>query len=192
MNDKGLMSLEAIEKRILLIRGQKIMQDRDLAELYGVETKVLKRAVRRNVDRFPPDFMFVLSKADLDNLRCRIGTSRSGWGGTRYRPMAFTEQGVAMLSTVLNNKRAIQVNIEVMRAFVKLRRVLASQVKLVRRLRELEKKYDAQFRGVFQAIEQLMAPPEPKPKKIGFHVKESRARYGRNPTSRKPKPRTKG
>lgn len=158
---------EVIEKKILLIREEKVMLDADLAELYGVETKMLVRAVKRNIERFPADFMIQLDMNEFDNLRFQFGTS-SRWGGRRYLPYAFTEQGVAMLSSVLNSKRAVQVNIEIMRAFVKLRQMLSSNAELARRLNTLEKKYDSQFKAVFDAIRQLMIPPEPKKKKIGF------------------------
>lgn len=164
---KAIIPVEIIEKKILLIRGEKVMLDADLAELYGVETKILVRAVKRNIDRFPSDFMIQLNKKEFENLRFQFGTS-SRWGGRRYLPYAFTEQGVAMLSSVLNSDRAIKVNIEIMRAFVRLRQLLASNKELARRLDELEKKYDAQFKAVFDAIRQLMIPPEPKRKKIGF------------------------
>jgi len=167
VNKKSLVPVDRIEKAILLIRGQKVMLDADLAELYGVETKMLVRAVKRNINRFPTDFMFQLSKEEFDNLRFHFVTS-SDWGGRRYRPYAFTEQGVAMLSSVLHSQRAIQVNIEIMRAFIRLRQMLASHVELARKLDALEKKYDAQFKQVFEAIRRLMAPPEPKRRPIGF------------------------
>lgn len=164
---KTLVPVELIEKNILLIRGEKIMLDADLAELYEVETKILVRAVKRNIDRFPSDFMFQLNKEEFENLRFHFGTS-SRWGGRRYLPYAFTEQGVAMLSSVLNSERAVRVNIEIMRAFVRLRQMLASNVELARKLDTLEKKYDAQFKVVFDAIRQLMTPPEKPRKKVGF------------------------
>jgi phage regulator Rha-like protein len=167
VNKKSLIPVDRIEKAILLIRGQKVMLDADLAALYGVETKMLVRAVKRNINRFPTDFSFQLSKEEFDNLRFHFGTS-SDWGGRRYPPYAFTEQGVAMLSSVLRSQRAIQVNIEIMRAFIRLRQMLASHVELARKLDALEKKYDAQFKQVFEAIRQLMAPPEPKRRPIGF------------------------
>jgi hypothetical protein len=153
------------------------MLDRDLADLYAVATGMLKRAVRRNAERFPEDFMFVLSETEFETWRCQSGISKSDRMGLRYAPMAFTEQGIAMLSGVLNSPRAIQVNIEIMRAFVRLRQWLASNAELARKLSELEQKYDAQFRVVFDAIRQLMTPPAPPRKQIGFGVKESRARY---------------
>jgi len=171
VNKKSLIPVDRIEKAILLIRGQKIMLDADLAELYGVETKVLVQAVKRNLERFPEDFMFQLSQEEFTILRSQIVTS-SGWGGRRYRPYAFTEQGVAMLSSVLRSRRAIQVNIEIMRAFIRLRQMLASHVELARKLDALEKKYDAQFKQVFEAIRQLMAPPEPKRRPIGFRKRD--------------------
>ena len=144
------------------------MLDRDLALLYEVETKVLNRAVKRNLQRFPSDFMFQLTPDEADSLRCQIGTSNKGRGGRRYLPYVFTEQGVAMLSTVLNSERAILVNIGIMRAFVKLRQMLASNTELSRRLDELESKYDKQFRVVFVAIRQLMATSVRDRKEIGF------------------------
>jgi len=131
-----VVPVEVIVSKIVLLRKERVLLDRELAELYGVETKQLKRAVRRNINRFPSDFMFVLSKGEFDNLRSHFGTS--SWGGTRYRPMAFTEQGVSMLSSVLNSSRAIEVNITIVRAFVKLRRTLATHKDLARKLSELE------------------------------------------------------
>jgi hypothetical protein len=157
---------EIIEQHILILRDQKVMLDRDLAELYGVETKMLNRAVKRNIERFPPDFMFQITEEEFENLRFHFDTSR--WGGQRYRPYAFTENGVAMLSSVLNSDRAIQVNIQIMRTFTKIREMIASHKDLARKLDTLEKKYDAQFKVVFEAIRQLMIPPESKRKKIGF------------------------
>jgi|GEM_PF-705742 len=146
-----LIPAERIENGILLLRGHKVMLDRDLAALYGVPTKVLKQAVKRNLDRFPDDFMFVLDGAELVNWRSQFVTSNSDRMGLRHAPMAFTEHGVAMLSSVLNCPRAIQVNISIMRAFAQLRALLATHVDLARKLEELEKKYDAQFRVVFDA-----------------------------------------
>ena len=167
MAQKPIVPAERIENCIYLLRGQRVMLDDDLAILYGVETKVLNRSVKRNLRRFPEDFMFQLSTKEFESLRCQFGTSKRG--GRRYPPYAFTEQGVAMLSSVLNSKRAIQVNIEIMRTFVRLRQMLASNVGLARKLAALEKKYDAQFRVVFDAIRELMTPPEPKKKRsIGF------------------------
>ena len=163
----ALLPIERVESKILLIRGQKVMLDRDLAELYGVEAKALNRAVRRNCERFPEDFMFQLNNQEVGILRCQIGTSNE-WGGPRYLPYAFTEYGVAMLSSVLRSRRAILVNIEIMRAFGRLRQILATHKDLARKLEELEKKYDSQFRVVFDAIRQLMAPPPSKDRKIGF------------------------
>jgi hypothetical protein len=170
---------ERIERSILLLRGHKILLDVHLAALYGVTTKRLNEQVKRNRARFPADFMFQLTTEEVASLRSQFATSNRGRGGRRYRPYAFTEQGVAMLSTVLNSERAIQVNIEIMRTFVRLRQMLASNAELARKLADLEKKYDAQFRVVFDAIRQLMAPPAPKRRKIGFLVEERAARYGR-------------
>ena len=163
------ISIERIEQTILLIRGHRVMLDTDLAKLYGVPAKVLNQAVRRNDSRFPADFMFQLTGEEATALRSQFVTLKTGRGQHRkYRPCAFTEQGVAMLSSVLRSKRAIQVNIAIMRAFVQLREMIGSNKGLARRLNELEKKYDSQFRVVFEAIRELMAEPEPKVKRIGF------------------------
>ena len=168
-SEPSLVPVERIERAILLIRGKKVMLDADLASLYGVETRVLVQAVRRNLGRFPEDFMFQLSKEEVDFLRSQIVTLKRGRGQhSKYLPYAFTEQGVAMLSSVLHSPRAIQVNIEIMRAFVRLRQMLASHAELARKLDALEQKYDAQFKAVFDAIRQLMAPPEPKRRPMGF------------------------
>jgi hypothetical protein len=156
-----------IEQAIVQIRHHKVMLDADLAALYGIETKALVRAVKRNTGRFPDDFMFQLTPEEFRHLRCQIGAS-SSWGGRRRPPYAFTEQGVAMLSSVLRSQRAVQVNVEIMRTFVRLRRMLAENAGLARRLDELERKYDVQFRVVFDAIRKLMQPPEPKKGRIGF------------------------
>jgi len=166
-----MVPVERIERAILRIRGQKVILDADLAGLYGVETKALTRAVRRNRERFPEDFMFQLTAEEFENLRRHFGAS-SQWGGRRYPPYAFTEQGVAMLSSVLRSRRAAWVNVEIMRTFVRLRRMLASHANLRRRLDELEKRYDERFRTVFDAIRQLMASPEPKRPRIGFRVEK--------------------
>jgi hypothetical protein len=166
---KSLIPSEPIEQSILLIREHKVLLDSELANLYGVETKALTRAVRRNLDRFPDDVMFQLSKEEFADLRRQFGAS--SWGGRRTRPYAFTEQGVAMLSSVLRSQRAVAVNIEIMRAFVRLRQMLATHAELARKLNDLEKKYDNQFRVVFDAIRQLMTPPDtPKKPPIGFHA----------------------
>jgi hypothetical protein len=188
---KSMIPAERIDRSILLIRSHKVMLDADLAELYGVETKALNRAVKRNLNRFPEDFMFQLTADEFENLKYHIGTSNlksqfaissSGWGGRRHPPYVFTEQGVAMLSSVLRSKRAVRVNIEIVRAFVRLCRILSSHKDLARKLEELERKvgaHDQQIQAVFQAIRQLMAPQEPKKRKIGFLVEEKAARYGR-------------
>jgi hypothetical protein len=167
----SLIPQDRIERAILLFRGQKVLLDRDLAELYGVETRTLVQAVKRNKARFPCDFMFQLSKAELENWRSQFVMSNlSAKMGVRRPPYAFTEQGVAMLSSVLRSKRAVQVNIEIMRAFVRLRELLATHADLARRLDELEKKYDKQFAVVFDAIRQLMAPPREPVREIGYHT----------------------
>jgi hypothetical protein len=175
--DKSLVPPERIERSILLIRSHKVMLDSDLAELYGVTTKRLNEQVRRNLSRFPEDFMFQLTESETHLLRSQFATSKKGRGGRRYLPYAFTEQGVAMLSSVLNSERAIKVNIEIMRTFVRLRRLLASHADLARKLDALERKYDAQFKVVFDAIRELMKPPESKKRPIGFLVEEAKVPY---------------
>ena len=169
-NATPLILTERIERAILMVHDQKVMLDADLARLYEVETGQLVRAVKRNLDRFPSDFAFQLTLKEFRDLKCQSGIS-SSWGGRRYPPYAFTEQGVAMLSSVLDSRRAVAVNVEIMRAFVRLRQMLSGNADLARRLDDLEKKYDGQFRAVFEAIRQLMMPPASPPKRrIGFHV----------------------
>jgi hypothetical protein len=168
VKQSSLIPVERIEKAIYLIRGEKVMLDRDLAALYETTTKVLKQAVRRNIDRFPDDFMFVLNPTEFQNWRAQFVTSNADRIGLRYSPMAFTEHGILMLSSVLNSTRAVQVNIEIIRAFVKLRQMLSSNAVLSRRLDELERKYDRQFKVVFDAIRQLVSLPQPAHKQIGF------------------------
>lgn len=167
----SLIPVEAIADKIYFVRGHKVLMDRDLAGLYGVETGQLKRAVRRNIGRFPSDFMFELSKEELENWRCQFGTSNSDKMGLRHRPMAFTEQGVAMLSGVINSTRAIQVNIAIMRAFVQMRQLLSSDKKLAEKLNTLEKRlteHDKHFQIVFDAIKQMLSEDEKPKRKIGF------------------------
>jgi ORF6N domain len=162
--------VERIEQSILVIRGHKVMLDEDLAKLYGVSTKVFNQAIKRHLNRFPDDFMFQLTDEEHSSLRSQIVTSKKGRGGRRTLPYAFTEQGVAMLSSVLNSQRAIDVNIAIMRTFVKLRELLMTHKDLARKLEAMEKKYDSQFKIVFDAIRQLMQPLEAPVKKgrIGF------------------------
>jgi hypothetical protein len=167
--------VERIESRIFLIRGQKVLLDRDLAELYGVETRTLNQAVRRNLERFPSDFMFALTRDEIRNLSQFVISS-----GFKHSPkvIVFTEQGVAMLSSVLRSSQAVRVNIEIMRAFVRLRQLISTNADLARKLASLERKYDAQFKVVFDAIRELMTPPTPaKRREIGFHtlIKPARA-----------------
>ena len=166
-SDQSMILVERIERSIYLVRGQKVMLDKDLAELYGVETRVLNQAVRRNIDRFPNDFLFALSRKEILNLSQFVIGSKM-----KHSPnvFAFTEQGVAMLSSVLRISRAVQVNIEIMRAFVRLREILTSHKDLSRKLKALEKKYDVQFRVVFDAIRELMRPLQHRRRRIGFHV----------------------
>ena len=170
MGKEPIVPVERIEQSILLMRGQKVMLDADLAKLYDVSVKVFNQAVKRNKKRFPPDFMFQLNAEESASLRSRFVTLKRGRGQHRkYLPYAFTEQGVAMLSSVLNSDRAIEVNILIMRAFVKLRAMIASHKELSKRLDDLERRYDAQFKSVFEAIRQLMIPTEPARRRIGFH-----------------------
>jgi hypothetical protein len=168
-----LLPSERITQSILVLRGHKVMIDADLAELYGVETRVLVQAVKRNIERFPEDFMFQLTGEEVELLRSQFVISKTtGRGGRRYLPYAFTEQGVAMLSSVLRSPRAIAVNVEIMRAFVRLREMIATNKELAKKLQELERKmatHDQAIAGLFEAIRQLMAPPEAtKKRKIGF------------------------
>jgi ORF6N domain len=194
---KEIIPVEPIAQRILQLRGQKVLLDRDLAALYGVETRVLNQAVKRNRDRFPVDFMFRLTAAEAQRLRSQIVTVKRQMAqaeqvaatssqivmrsrGARYRPYAFTEQGVAMLSSVLNSERAVKVNIAIMRAFVKLRETLETNRELARKFSDLEKrvgKHDEEIAAIIEAIRQLMLPPEKTRREIGFHVRESAARY---------------
>jgi hypothetical protein len=184
MDEKAIeIPVERIEQAIFLIRRQKVILDADLAILYGVPTKVLNQAVKRNERRFPPDFMLRLTKKEKNELVTNCDRFERLKHSSAL-PRAFTEQGVAMLSSVLNSERAIDVNIEIMRAFVRLRQMLSAHKDLERKLIALEKKYDKQFKVVFDAIRALMAPPEKPRKKIGFQVKEGRAAYGKR-TKRK-------
>jgi len=169
----SIVPVERIHRSILLIRGHKIILDRDLADLYGVETKVLNRAVSRNIDRFPKDFMFKSNREEFENLRFHFGTS--SWGGRRYPPRAFTEQGVAMLSSVLRSKRAVEVNIAIMRTFVKLREILATNSALRRKIEAMERRYDEQFKLVFKILSEMVMPT-PKPKSQIGYLTESKGR----------------
>ena len=164
---KSQTDASVIEKKIYFLRGQKVMFDFDLAELYAVGTKVLNQAVKRNKGRFPLDFMFQLSKMEFENLKSQFVTS--SWGGIRKLPSAFTENGVAMLSSVLHSRRAIQVNIEIMRTFTRLRQIIRSNKVVWKKIRFLEKKYDKQFKVVFDTLRALLEPPERQKKRIGFH-----------------------
>ena len=162
---KGVAALAGL---VRWVRGERVMLDADLAALYGVETRALNRAVRRNARRFPRDFMFLIANEELTNLMCQIGTSSLGWGGRRKPVMAFTEQGVAMLSSVLRSDRAADVNIAIMRTFVQLRRLMDSNRELAGKISEMEKRYDEQFKAVFQAIQELIAAEEEPKRRIGF------------------------
>jgi len=175
----SIVPSERIYRSIILIHGHKVILDKDLAELYGVETKILTRAVRRNNERFPEDFMFRLTMQEFENLRRHFGTS--SWGGRRYPPYAFTEQGVAMLSSVLRSKRAIAVNIAIMRTFVKLREILATNEALRRKIESMERKYQEQFKLIFNVLSKMiMADSKPK-SRIGFltELQEHKAKKGK-------------
>ena len=193
---RSLIPPERIEQSIVFLRGEKVMLSEDLARLYDVEHRVLNQAVKRNLPRFPADFMFQLTWDEVDQLQAlrvtpetsSTASSRSQsvilkrGGNVKYPPYAFTEQGVAMLSTVLNSDRAILVNIEIMRAFVKLRRMLASHADLAQKLEAIERKYDGQFKVVFDTLRQLMAPPDPPKKEMGFHTIRDSAKEQAEPS----------
>lgn len=193
MSGSSVIPIERIEQKIFLLRGQKVMLSPHLAELYGVEPRALIQAVKRNIERFPDDFMFQLTPEEVRRSRSQIVTLNSGPEKSlrsqivilkrgrhiKYPPYAFTEQGVAMLSSVLHSKRAVRVNVEIMRTFVRLRQLLASHADLAVKLEEMEKKYDAQFKIVFEAIRHLVSPSTVTPRKqIGFGIRERRAAYG--------------
>ena len=170
-----LIAAPAIEKRILVVREQQVMLDEDLADLYGVETRALVQQVKRNAKRFPADFMFQLTKVEAEALRSQIVTSNDGRGGRRYAPYVFTEQGVAMLSGVLRSDRAIAVNIEIMRAFVELRRVASSYAAIEKRLEEIERElggHDEQLNEIFKTLRQLISPPVRPRRPVGFRPPE--------------------
>ena len=175
MND--IIPIENITGLIYLIRGQRVILDRDIAELYGVETKRLKEQVKRNIERFPEDFMFELSTREYENLRSHFATS--SWGGTRYIPMAFTEHGILMISSVLKNDKAVQVNIQIMRAFMKMRQMIFDNTELRKEIDELRADTDGKFRIVFETLDQLLFIENKPKKKIGFMAKEKQAEYGK-------------
>jgi len=186
---KSLIPAENIEELIFMIRGHRVLVDAYLADLYGVETRSLIQAVKRNLQRFPPDFMFQVTQKEYEALRSQIVISK-GKGGRRYLPYVFTEQGVAMLSSVLRSERAIQVNIAIMRVFVRLREMLAVHRELAVKLEQLEGRieaHDEQIQAVFEAIRQLMRSPDTERKKIGFEVNEPAARYKKGKSSGAPK-----
>lgn len=178
MSKSVSLSLALIENRILIIRGQKVILDKELSKLYNIATRELNKAVSRNRTRFPLDFMFQLSKDEFADLKFQFGTS--SWGGTRKLPYAFTEQGVAMLSSILRSERAVQVNIQIMRTFVKLREIISTHKELAQKLKELELKietHDENIVAIFEAINQLLIPNETPKRKIGFEVKEKKIPY---------------
>jgi hypothetical protein len=175
---KEIIPVQRVAQSIRWIRGQKVLLDSDLAALYGVSTGNLNKAVKRNAQRFPPDFMFRLSTQEVQNLRFQFGISR--WGGRRALPYVFTEQGIAMLSSVLNSDRAIRVNIAIMRVFVKLRQTLETNRELAQNFSELEQrvgKHDEEIAAILEAIRRLMAPPKKPRREIGFHMREKPPRY---------------
>ena len=171
-----IITTKAISSKIYLIRGVKVMLDRDLAKLYDVTTSALNKAVSRNLDRFPPDFMFQLNLEEFANLKSHFGTS--SWGGTRKLPRAYTEQGVAMLSSVLRSKQAIQVNIEIMRTFTKIRHMIAASDELKQEIEKLREQTDERFQIVFEVLDQLLNPESGTKKEIGFTIKEKVEQYG--------------
>jgi hypothetical protein len=167
----AIIPSERIESKIYLIRGKKVMVDRDLAALYEVETRTLNQAVKRNIDRFPPEFMFQLTKEEMENWKSQIVISNRERMGLRKPPLAFTDYGVLMLSSVLNSDRAIQVNIQIIKTFTRLRELVATNKEILEKIERMEKKYDEQFRVVFEAIRRLLTPPEEPPKRrIGFSM----------------------
>jgi hypothetical protein len=172
-----VVPVERIASKIYLIRNLKVMLDRDLAELYSVETKRLKEQVRRNIERFPEDFMFELSKEELKNLRSQFATS--SWGGSRYSPMAFSEHGILMLSSILKSERAVQVNIQIMRTFTKFREALIDNKDLRKELEEFKQITDQRFQIVFETLDQLLTIESKPKKKIGYTVKEKQKKYGK-------------
>src|SRR5271168_2759980 len=168
---KSIIPSAFIHQKIFFVRGTRVMLDTDLARLYGVETKNLNKAVKRNASRFPGDFMFQLSTRESQFLRFQIGTSKSVQGGRRYAPYAFTEQGIAMLSSVLRSARAVQVNVAIMRTFVRLREMLTTHEELRRKIDAMEKRYDTRFQAVFDTIRRMLETPIPAKKPIGFHAR---------------------
>ena len=181
MNRESVVPINKIESIILIIRRKKVILDRDLAELYGVTTGNLNKAVKRNIDRFPDDFMFQLTKEEYEAVRFQFGIFETG-RHSKYLPNAFTEQGVAMLSSVLRSRRAVKVNIEIMRAFVRIREMLGAHGELAVRLKELENRFedhDEQIHNIFEAIRVLISGDEKQKRKIGFEVKEPKAKYGK-------------
>lgn len=180
-SQNAIVPTALITQKIFFIRGTRVMLDADLARLYAVTTKNLNKAVKRNASRFPSDFMFQLSPKELQSLRFQSGTSKPGRGGRRYAPYVFTEQGVAMLSSVLRSSRAVQVNVAIMRTFVRLREMLAKHEELRRKIDAMEKRYDARFQAVFDTIRQMLATPVPAKKPIGFHARLEFSTKSTNP-----------
>ncbi len=167
---ESIIPIERIKEAIFVVRGHKVMVDSDLARLYGVTTKRLNEQVNRNVERFPEDFMFQLTEVEAESLRSQIATSNVGRGGRRYAPYVFTEQGIAMLSSVLRSKRAVEVNIAIMRTFVKLREILATNASLRRKIEAMERKYNEQFQAVFSVLAEMTMETEKPKRQIGYHT----------------------
>lgn len=172
MSEESLIPIERIEQKIYVVRGQKIMLDSDLAKIYGVTTFNFNKAVKRNIKRFPEDFMFQLTKEEHESLTFQIGISNKGRGGRRYLPYVFTEHGALMAANVLSSERAVEASVQVIRAFVKLRQMLQSNAELAKKVEALERKYDANFKIVFDAIRKLMLPPDKPKQAIGFVEKK--------------------
>jgi hypothetical protein len=184
---KQILAPSLISQKIYFLHGLRVMLDSDLAVLYGVSTKNLNKAVKRNLNRFPCDFMFRLNYAETKNLRFQSGTSNpSAHGGRRYLPHAFTEQGIAMLSSVLRSDRAVQVNIAIMRAFLQLRTMIATHEDLRRKIDEMEKRYDSKFHAVFATLRQMLETPIPPKRRIGFHARLESPKHTTIRTSTKP------
>jgi hypothetical protein len=181
--------LERVERAILTLRGRRVVLDTDLARLYGVSTKRLNEQVKRNPGRFPPEFVFRLNQAEFRRLRSQNATSNTGRGGRRHPPLAFTEHGAVMAANVLNSARAIEVSVLVVRAFVRLRQLAVTHAELSARLDELEGRYDAQFKAVFDAIRTLMEPPRQRTRRIGFSVESRATRNERRPVQLSPRSR---
>ncbi|MCK5565296.1 MAG: ORF6N domain-containing protein [Planctomycetes bacterium] len=186
-SSESIIPVERIKDVIFVIRGHKVMVDSELARLYGVETRILIQSAKRNIERFPTDFMFQLSEAEAESLRSQIVISKVGRGGRRYAPYVFTEQGIAMLSSVLRSKRAVEVNIAIMRTFVKLREILATNASLRRKIESMECKYNEQFQAVFSVLAEMTMETEKPKRKIGYHTQVKKATSKKKASRKKTK-----